>query len=65
MNNIEEITEQEYDEYLKKLIDSKDDFVSLRAYLDMDEKNSIKKNIDLKYYRDGNRFYWVMTDGMC
>lgn len=63
--NIEEITEEEYDKYLKKLIDSGDDMISLRAYSDMDEKNSLKQNINLKYYRNGSRVYWVTTDGMC
>jgi hypothetical protein len=65
MSNIEEITEQEYDSSLKKLIDSKDDTTSLRAYSDMDEKNSIKQNINLKYYKEGSRVYWTIMDGMC
>jgi len=63
--SIEEITEKEYDECLKKLIDSDDDTTSLRAYSDMDEKNSVKQNINLKYYKDRSRVYWTMMDGMC
>lgn len=53
-----EITEQEFDAFLNERIKSKDDFTSLAAHSDLEEKNDMKKYADLKYYKCKNYVYW-------
>lgn len=55
-----EITEEEFDSFLNNKIKSEDDFESFAAYSDLEEKNSVKKNVDLKYYKHKNYVFWVI-----
>jgi len=55
-----EITEEEFDKFLEDKIKNKDSFESSVAYFDLEEKNDIKKNVDLKYYKSKNSVYWVI-----
>jgi hypothetical protein len=55
-----EITEEEFDKFLEDKIKNKDSFESSVAYFDLEEKNDIKKNVDLKYYKHKNYVYWVI-----
>jgi hypothetical protein len=56
-NKLEEITEKEFDDFLKKKIQSENDIESFLAFQQKDEKENMKRHLDIKYYKQGDEVY--------